>query len=248
MITETSFATAPTRQELSPLGFPLRRECRSNRSCSVNEPERWTVRRRTPVGVNDLLGALVDQLHGGLFVSRLRLPLHAPCPKYEQDLIERSALFRRMVFVSRRTPVIQPLLDHAFLLEPPEPGGQQKRRYSCQRLDIVETAHTKADLAHDQQRPLIADHAQRARDRAYASAIFINTHFWQSLRSTAFERCARLSACPTRARLYDASLFEATWVHIWYCRCSSTSLTGPLAQELNDHAATLRRIAGTTAR
>src|SRR5207245_8218673 len=88
---------------------------------------------------------------------------HAPCRHGIQYAAEPAALVRQVVLGPRRTLAVGDALDQALLFEPLQPLGQQVGRDLLLRGEKLAVAGLAGQqIAHDQQRPAIAEQVQRA--------------------------------------------------------------------------------------
>ena len=76
----------------------------------------------------------------------------------------------------RRALLVEPALEHALLHEAREPRLEHVAGDAEVRLDLVEAAQPEHHVAHDQQRPALADDLERAGDAAHLSAVVVAKH------------------------------------------------------------------------
>ena len=93
-------------------------------------------------------------------------PPVTPGPQGRQDRAQVIARPGQRVLVTRRVVAVLPPLDHARCLERPEAGGEPVPGRAGVAGDLVEPAVAEADLPDGEQRPLLADQAERRRHRA----------------------------------------------------------------------------------
>jgi hypothetical protein len=113
----------------------------------------------------------VKQLHGGPGV--VGGPLIAPLHQRDHDRIQIPALVCQLVFVSASAALVG--VGH-----PLQKSMRHKSFQSCSEkvaraaqcgVEIVEPSHPVERLTQDEQRPLLADHTERASDRAVGRAV-----------------------------------------------------------------------------
>jgi hypothetical protein len=68
---------------------------------------------------------------------------------------------------------VEPALDHAARLEGAQPGGEPVPGRAGVARDRVETLVPERDLAHGEQRPLLADQVQGGRHGARTAGQFL---------------------------------------------------------------------------
>lgn len=76
------------------------------------------------------------------------------------------ALRGQHVVVTRRVLGIGPLLQHPVVDEPGQAFGQRPAADAELTLKTVEAGDAARDVANDQERPPVADHAEGLRDTA----------------------------------------------------------------------------------
>ena len=76
--------------------------------------------------------------------------------------------------------LVEALLEHPVLQQPPQACLQHVARDTEVGLDLVEAAKPEEHVAHDQQRPALAHHLERAGDAAYLVVVVISEHRTQS--------------------------------------------------------------------
>jgi hypothetical protein len=100
----------------------------------------------------------------------------APLHQRDDRRPQVQTLLGEAVFVARRTLLVDALLEHALLLQARQAGLQHVARDAQVLLDLVEAAQAEEDVAHDQKRPALADHLQRARDAAHLAVVVVFQH------------------------------------------------------------------------
>ncbi len=85
---------------------------------------------------------------------------------------------RRRELVEVSTPVfgVGPAFEDAVLHEPAEPIGEDGFGHVEVGLQVVEAPHAVESVADDQQRPPLADHLQRAGERAVLVLVAVPEH------------------------------------------------------------------------
>ncbi len=76
--------------------------------------------------------------------------------------------------------LVEALLEHPVLQQPPQACLQHVARDTEVGLDLVEAAKPEEHVAHDQQRPTLAHHLERTGDAAYLVVVVISEHRTQS--------------------------------------------------------------------
>lgn len=100
----------------------------------------------------------------------------APMHEADDDRIEAQALLRQPVFMPQRCLAVGHLLQHAMIHKVLQPLGQHAPRNAQPILKLIKSPHTEKCLSQDEQRPAIAHHSHRARQRAILPVKFLPLH------------------------------------------------------------------------
>ena len=103
--------------------------------------------------------------------AELAAPAVLPGPHAERHRIKREPFLSQTVFepawgVAIRAAIQQAGVDHRI-----EPGSERPARCSSAASQVFETSHAEERVAHQQERPAIADRLQGARDFAAAQQV-----------------------------------------------------------------------------
>src|SRR5262249_21686687 len=93
-------------------------------------------------------------------------PAIAPAEQRHDDGIEVAPFLRELVLIARRPFLIPNALEDPVLDELLQATGEHVACRPETSLKLLEAACAQEGLAQDEQRPAIADHRQRPRDRA----------------------------------------------------------------------------------
>jgi hypothetical protein len=100
----------------------------------------------------------------------------APLHEGEQHRPQVLASGRQPVLVTRRMLLVSPALQQPLVDEPEQPRVQDVARDPKAALEVIEAMHAAKRIAQDQDRPALADHFQRTRDRAVLVAVRAMKH------------------------------------------------------------------------
>ena len=134
--------------------------------------ERAHVAHRQPRPAALADAVLVDRAAAAAVLEQHRRPAGgrgvAVAPLHQRDdrRPQVQALLGQAVLVARRVLLVEAPLEHALLEQPREARLQHVARDAEVGLDLVEAAQAQQHVAHDQQRPALADHLERAGDAA----------------------------------------------------------------------------------
>jgi hypothetical protein len=104
---------------------------------------------------------------------RVHHPPVAPGAQRREDAAQFPACLGELVLVPRRVLAVQAPREHAACLKRAQPRGEPVAGGAGVPRDRVEPLVAEADLAHGQQRPLLADQVQCGRHRAGAAGQFL---------------------------------------------------------------------------
>src|SRR4051812_40516566 len=96
----------------------------------------------------------------------LGVVLVAPADEPDEHGPEAPPLLRQPVLEALRALLVGHALEDALVDEAPQPGGQHVAGDPQRALEILEAPHAEERVAQHEQRPALADHLERARDRA----------------------------------------------------------------------------------
>lgn len=102
--------------------------------------------------------------------------LITPADQSQHDRVQIPTLGRQPIFFPQRTLLIGDLCQHAMLDQLLQPACEQVPSNTQAPLKLVKTANPEETIAQYQQRPLIADHRQGARQRTGLLIQFFPAH------------------------------------------------------------------------
>src|SRR5262249_52391171 len=102
--------------------------------------------------------------------------LVAPLAQRRERDVQLEAFRGEPVFEALRALAVADPLQDPLLDEAPEPVGEHVPRDAEALLKLVEAALPEEDVADDQQRPALAHHLERTRDRAVLAVVVAPEH------------------------------------------------------------------------
>ena len=130
--------------------------------------------RTIELGFYDLPALAMDEFDGSAFASRH--PTIPPRVEYDDQGKQIDSLRRQSVFIAARPLLVQNAHQDTVTHELAKPMGQAMRSQTEVLLKGIEAADTEEDVAHDHQRPALADDGESARDRAFDSIDIVPAH------------------------------------------------------------------------
>src|SRR3954471_13241070 len=136
----------------------------SQREVEIAEPHLLSAAIAAQVRADVAAAASVERESWRTF--RCRVVAVAPLDQDKQHGAELASLVGEDVLRPARTLRVREALEHSFVAQQLEPVGEDVRCDPEAVLELFEAGQADDGVAEDQQRPTLADHFQRPRDRA----------------------------------------------------------------------------------